>query len=76
MKIFRLFTLKFFHSDTLEDIMMPMPLPRRNSIDFSKEINDGDKKFENQQSDFSHRRLVEIDKGIIFSTVITCHFLF
>lgn len=38
---------------------MPMPLPRRNSIDFSTEIlkeADSSAKFENQLSDYSLRR--------------------
>ncbi|XP_011182915.2 phosphatidate phosphatase LPIN2 isoform X3 [Zeugodacus cucurbitae] len=51
--------------DTLEsktiiasDDILPLPLPRRNSIDFSKETEKEDQvpKFENQVSDFSHRR--------------------
>jgi len=44
-------------SATKSDIKIP--LPRRNSVDLSKDISDGDaisSKFENQQSDFSHRR--------------------
>ncbi|XP_020717101.1 phosphatidate phosphatase LPIN2 isoform X2 [Ceratitis capitata] len=41
-----------------DDIQLPLPLPRRNSIDFSKETEKEDQvpKFENQVSDFSHRR--------------------
>ncbi|XP_055837430.1 phosphatidate phosphatase LPIN3 isoform X3 [Episyrphus balteatus] len=41
-----------------EDIPMSLPLPRRNSIDFSKESTKEDTvpKYENQVSDFSHRR--------------------
>ncbi|XP_017469437.1 PREDICTED: phosphatidate phosphatase LPIN2 isoform X1 [Rhagoletis zephyria] len=41
-----------------DDIQLPLPLPRRNSIDFSKETVKEDQvpKFENQVSDFSHRR--------------------
>ncbi|XP_052843397.1 phosphatidate phosphatase LPIN2 isoform X4 [Drosophila gunungcola] len=43
-----------------EDLLLPLPLPRRNSIDFSKEepkqaaVEGG--KFENQVSDYSQRR--------------------
>ncbi|XP_067630491.1 phosphatidate phosphatase LPIN3 isoform X4 [Eurosta solidaginis] len=41
-----------------DDTQLPLPLPRRNSIDFSKEAERQDQvpKFENQVSDFSHRR--------------------
>ncbi|XP_011290718.1 phosphatidate phosphatase LPIN1 isoform X4 [Musca domestica] len=46
-------------SDTLQ-IPMTLPLPRRNSIDFSKESakesDEPSHKFENQISDYSHRR--------------------
>lgn len=43
-----------------EDLQLPLPLPRRNSIDFSKEepkeaaVEGG--KFENQVSDYTQRR--------------------
>uniref|UniRef100_A0A0K8TTZ6 phosphatidate phosphatase n=1 Tax=Tabanus bromius TaxID=304241 RepID=A0A0K8TTZ6_TABBR len=41
-----------------ETVELPLPRPRRNSIDLSKECNEEttEKKFENQVSDFSHRR--------------------
>lgn len=37
---------------------LQIPLPRRNSIDLSKESDEAEKKFENQTSDYSHRRFV------------------
>lgn len=41
-----------------------MPRPRRNSIDLSKENTESDKsKFENQKSDFSHRRHTDNTTG-------------
>ncbi|XP_017960342.1 phosphatidate phosphatase LPIN3 isoform X5 [Drosophila navojoa] len=44
-----------------DDLQIPLPMPRRNSIDLSKEepkeiANEGSKKFENQASDYTHRR--------------------
>ncbi|XP_075168983.1 phosphatidate phosphatase LPIN3-like isoform X2 [Haematobia irritans] len=49
-------------SDTLQ-IPLPLPLPRRNSIDFSKESakesDDQPSKFENQVSDFTYRRYTD-----------------
>ncbi|XP_037819727.1 phosphatidate phosphatase LPIN2 isoform X5 [Lucilia sericata] len=42
-----------------DELQLPLPLPRRNSIDFSKESPKEDEtsdKFENQVSDYSHRR--------------------
>lgn len=39
-----------------EEAIIDLPKPRRNSIDFSKESEEVDKKFENQVSDFSIRR--------------------
>lgn len=42
-----------------EEAIIDLPKPRRNSIDFSKESDEVlDKKFENQVSDYSHRRYV------------------
>lgn len=41
-----------------------LPRPRRNSIDLSKENSESDKsKFENQKSDFSHRRHTDNTTG-------------
>lgn len=45
----------YSNNTTVEDTIQ-LPLPRRNSIDFSKESEETGKKFENQVSDFSHRR--------------------
>ncbi|XP_017865930.1 PREDICTED: phosphatidate phosphatase LPIN3 isoform X4 [Drosophila arizonae] len=44
-----------------DDLQIPLPMPRRNSIDLSKEepkeiAIEGSKKFENQASDYTHRR--------------------
>ncbi|KRG04414.1 phosphatidate phosphatase LPIN3 isoform X2 [Drosophila mojavensis] len=44
-----------------DDLQIPLPMPRRNSIDLSKEepkeiATEGSKKFENQASDYTHRR--------------------
>ncbi|XP_065367540.1 phosphatidate phosphatase LPIN3 isoform X3 [Calliphora vicina] len=42
-----------------DELQLPLPLPRRNSIDFSKESPKDEEisvKFENQVSDYSHRR--------------------
>ncbi|XP_053689451.1 phosphatidate phosphatase LPIN3 [Sabethes cyaneus] len=45
-----------------EDVVIPRP--RRNSIDFSKEITETEKaKFENQNSDYSHRRHTDNTTG-------------
>lgn len=45
----------FYCRDSIkEDI--PLLKPRRNSIDISKESEEADKKYENQVSDFKHRR--------------------
>lgn len=42
-----------------EEAIIDLPKPRRNSIDFSKESDEvHEKKFENQVSDYSHRRFV------------------
>lgn len=43
-----------------EEMQIPLPLPRRNSIDLSKEepkenVAEGSK-YENQVSDYTHRR--------------------
>ncbi|XP_023172832.2 phosphatidate phosphatase LPIN3 isoform X4 [Drosophila hydei] len=44
-----------------DDLQIPLPIPRRNSIDLSKEepkeiAVEGSNKFENQASDYTHRR--------------------
>ncbi|KAM7344657.1 phosphatidate phosphatase LPIN isoform 2-T6 [Cochliomyia hominivorax] len=42
-----------------DELQLPLPLPRRNSIDFSKDSSKDEDKtpnFENQVSDYSHRR--------------------
>lgn len=48
--------LFIYYSDTNNDDTIDLPKPRRNSIDFSKESEETEKKYENQISDFSHRR--------------------
>lgn len=39
-----------------EEAIIDLPKPRRNSIDFSKDSEVVEKKFDNQMSDFSIRR--------------------
>lgn len=50
---------RLFSNNSTTDDTLQLPLPRRNSIDFSKESEDTGKKFENQISDFSLRRSVD-----------------
>ncbi|KAJ6642275.1 Phosphatidate phosphatase LPIN2 [Pseudolycoriella hygida] len=47
---------KGFSNNTAPEDTIQMPMPRRNSIDLSKESEETGKIFENQISDFSHRR--------------------
>lgn len=46
--------MQFICSDNDDDLQLPRP--RRNSIDLSKESEENEKQFDNQISDFSHRR--------------------
>lgn len=47
---------EFQHSSEEKDDEMPIMMPRRNSIDVSKENEEPENKYENQVSDYKHRR--------------------